>query len=195
MVSSLSSHRDDGYSSPRVSTESSTPVSSAPTDRQTTPQSSLNNPLAQSTPRVVENPLVKAGLVPQHLADIFVTGHADETSEKRSSRRITGVRVLTANDYVEMMREKDRKAKETAELKQKRKEERGLRKVEKEREQERKKKEREEKKQKGSGQGKGRKQQRHSSSELDECTATASEDGDKNHQTTSSRTRSVQPPQ
>ena len=62
---------------------------------------------------------MKAGLVPQHLADIFVTGHADETSEKHSSRRITGVRVLTANDYVEMMREKDRKAKETAELKKK----------------------------------------------------------------------------
>ena len=78
VVFSFSSHRDDGYSSPRMSTESfvqtSTPVSSALL-KQTTPQSSLNNPLEHSTPHsshVVENPPVKAGLVPQHLADILL---------------------------------------------------------------------------------------------------------------------------
>ena len=65
---------------------------------------------------------MKAGLVPQHLADIFIK--TDEACDKRPSRCITGVRVLTSNEYVEMMREKDRKEKEAAEQKQKRKEER-----------------------------------------------------------------------
>jgi hypothetical protein len=41
-----------------------------------------------------------------------------------TSPRITGVRVLTANDYVEMLREMERKEREAAEQKPKRKEER-----------------------------------------------------------------------
>ena len=88
---------------------------------------------------------MRAGLVPQHLADIFMTVHADEANDKCTSRRTTGVRVLTSNDYVEIMKEKDRKVKEAAELKQKRKEERELKKIEKEKEHEQKKKELEEK--------------------------------------------------
>ena len=60
---------------------------------------------------------MRAGLVPQHLADIFMTVHADEANDKCTSRRITGVRILTSNDYVEIMKEKDRKVKEAAELK------------------------------------------------------------------------------
>jgi hypothetical protein len=52
---------------------------------------------------------VRVWLIPQHLADIFLTPDGDNTAEKRPSRRITGVRVLTSNEYVEMIREKDGK--------------------------------------------------------------------------------------
>ena len=62
--------------------------------------------------------------MPKHLADIFMTAKTDEACDKHPSRHITGVRVLTSNEYVEMMREKDRKEKEAAEQMQKRKEER-----------------------------------------------------------------------
>ena len=88
--------------------------------------------------------------------DIFMTVHADEANDKRTSRRITGVRVLTSNDYVEIMKEKDRKVKEAAELKQKRKEERELKKIEKEKEREQKKKELEEKRRNKKERGKGK---------------------------------------
>ena len=73
---------------------------------------------------------------------------------------ITGVRILTSTEYVEMIRQKDNKEKEAAELKQKRKEEKEQRRAEKEREQERKRKEREEKKEQN-----GRKRPCQSSSE------------------------------
>ena len=69
------------------------------------------------------------------------------------------------NEYVEMMREKDRKAKEATELKQKRKEERERKKAENEIEREKKRREQEEKNKKGQGKGKG---QRQSSSESGE---------------------------
>ena len=74
--------------------------------------------------------------MPQHLADIFMTAKTDEAYDKRPSRRITGVRVLTSNEYVEMMREKDMKEKEAAEQRQKRKEERESKKREREKEEE-----------------------------------------------------------
>jgi hypothetical protein len=63
----------------------------------------------------IENPLVRVGLIPQDLADIFLSPQTDER-DKRPSRRITGVRVLTSNEYVEMMREKDRKENEASEI-------------------------------------------------------------------------------
>ena len=93
-----------------------------------------------STPRV-KNSLVRVGLVPQHLV---LTPHVDDTGEKRPPRRVTGVGVLTSNKSVEMIREKDRKVKEAAEMKQRRKEEREQKRVEKEQQRERKRKEREE---------------------------------------------------
>ena len=102
----------------------------------------------------IKNPLVRVGLVPQDLADIFLSPQTDER-DKRPSRRITGVRVLTSNEYVEMIREKDRKKKEASEMKQRRKEEREHKKMEKEKERERKKVERGEKK-KVRGKGKGK---------------------------------------
>ena len=141
----------------------STPVLSAPTVQSSvgmsTPVSSSSiqqtSPLSSRT--AVENPLVRAGLVPQYLADILKTAQTDEAS-KQSSRRITGVSVLTSNEYVEIMREKEKKEKEAAELKKKWKEKRELKKIVREKELERKKKEREEKKKQNENKwGKGRK--------------------------------------
>ena len=74
---------------------------------------------------------------------------------KLKRRRITKAQVLTENEHVEMMKEKDRKEKEAEELKKKRKEEREEKrrgkerqKQEREEERQRKKKEREEEKEK-----------------------------------------------
>ena len=150
------------------------PLTSTPTT--STASVSLSQPLTPvsshgqqaSTPLSrphVQNPLVRAGLVPERLSDIL-SPQADNATEKRS-RRITGVGVLTSNKYTEMMRVKDRREKEAAEMKQTRKEERKQKRLEKEQERERKRKEREEKKkQSNSSQGKGnRKKCHHSSSE------------------------------
>ena len=117
----------------------------------------------QATPSsscaVVQNPLVMAGLVPQHLSDIFLTPQSDAANQK--SRRITGAKVLTENEYFEFVKEKERKEREATELKQKRREERELKRDEKEKEVQRKKRLREEKQQKGNsreriGKGKAR---------------------------------------
>ena len=92
----------------------STPVTSTGSVLQpATPQSQENTTL-RSRPSV-ENSIVRAGLIPQHLVDIFLTPHADNSTEKHPSRRITEVRVLPTNENVEMMREKDKKEKEAAE--------------------------------------------------------------------------------
>ena len=79
----------------------------------------------------IENPLVRVGLVPQDLANIFLTPQAEERN-KLPSRSITGVRVLTSNEYVEILKEKDRKEKEASEKKQRQKEERQCKKMENE---------------------------------------------------------------
>ena len=94
----------------------------------------------------IMNLLVRAGLIPAHLADILATPPANAATQRRV-RRITKARVLTAKEYVEMMEEKEKKEKEAAELKQKRKEEREQKKLEREKEKERKKQEMEQKKQ------------------------------------------------
>ena len=78
------------------------------------------------------NPLVSAGLVPPDLADILSTPSEDAAVSKKRTKQITGARALTANEYVEMLYEDDRKKKEEAELIQKGKEEREQRKKEKE---------------------------------------------------------------
>ena len=158
-VSSLSSHVD-GYSSPQVPSRS--PLTSTPTtstapvspSQPLTPVSSHGQQASTPLSRPhVQNPLVRAGLVPECLTDIL-SPQADNATEKRS-RQITGVRVLTSNEYTEMMRVKDRREKEVAEMKQTRKEEREQKRLEKEQERERKRKEREEKaKQNNSSQGK-----------------------------------------
>ena len=134
----------------------------------------------------IENPLVRVGLVPQDLADIFLTPQAEER-DKRPSHRITGVRVLTSNKYVKiMMREKDRKEKEASKKKQQQKEERERKKMEKEKEQERKKAEREERR-KGRGKGKGKRPLQYSSGEDEEISCL--------HQPKSRGTRLVRAPE
>ena len=114
-----------------------------------TPTSITVTPPLTSTPTSseasFENPLVAAGLVPSHLADIFSTPHDDPESRPKR-RRITDARVLTENEYYDLLKAKERKEKEEEELKQQRKEERERRKKEKEEEKERRKKEREEEK-------------------------------------------------
>ena len=99
-----------------------------------------STPEARSTPpSFITNPLVAAGLIPANLSDILST--PEETTSTKQ-RRITGARVLTADEYHKMMEEKDRKEKEAAELKEKRKQER----EEKKREREQKKAEKEQQK-------------------------------------------------
>ena len=87
-------------------------------------------PVGHSTPissqSGVQNPLVQAGLVPANLADILITNDADDARNKHGGRRITGIRVLTSNEYVNMMREKENKKREAAKQKQKHKEKREL---------------------------------------------------------------------
>ena len=165
---------------PAVSPTGSQPVSSCSQE--------LSTPLSRPH---VENPLVRAGLVPVHLADILSpqTGSVTE----RKSRRITGVRVLTSHEYTEMMREKDRKEKEAAEAKQKRKEEREQKRLEKEQEQERKRNKRKEKRIQGSSsqkKGKGRKRSRRSSEEE----ATVESEDELHHRNTVSHTRTIRAP-
>ena len=68
--------------------------------------------------------------MPECLADIL-SPQADNATEK-PSRQITGVRVLMSNEYIEMMRVKDRKEKDAAEMKQILKEEREQKRFKKE---------------------------------------------------------------
>ena len=70
-----------------------------------------------------ENPLVAVGLVPSHLADLFCTPHRED--ENRPTRKcLTNARVLTENEYYDMLKEKKQKEKEEQEAKERRKNER-----------------------------------------------------------------------
>ena len=183
--------------SPIVSSLACSPEVSVVPVQASTPVS-LSSPVTQvqltppSFRPAVENPLVRAGLVPEHLADIFLTANADEANKARASRRITGVRVLTSEDYVKMVREKEKKEKDAAEQKQKRKEERELKKMEKEKEQERKRKEREAKKRDRQAEGKGRGKKRKRPQSPHDHNGTSSESEER---PTRSSTRSIRAPQ
>ena len=82
------------------------------------------------------NPLVMAGLVPEDLSDIFLTPQEDAAVLKRREKRITGARNLTSDEYVEMLKECERKKKEEEELKKQKKEEREKKKTEREKKKE-----------------------------------------------------------
>ena len=94
-VSSLGGSQDSGMitSAPEqsgaalVSLSTSTPVSFSP----------------------IVNPLIAAGLVPLDLADILVTPSEDAAVSKKRTKRITGARELTANEYAEWLKEGDKK--------------------------------------------------------------------------------------
>ena len=107
----------------------------------TTCSSSLSS---VNTPGIV-NPLVSAGLVSPDLMDILAVPSADAAVSKQRTKRITGARCLTSDEYTEMLR-KDKEKKEREEQdKIKRKEER-----------ERKRKEKEEKLKQKAGNSRGR---------------------------------------
>ena len=69
------------------------------------------------------NPPVMAGLVPEDLSDILSTSLKDSAVTKKRTQRVTVVRNLTSDEYVEMLREDKRKKIEAEELKKKRKHE------------------------------------------------------------------------
>lgn len=73
------------------------------------------------------NPLVDAGLIPPHLADILSTPPVT----KEPTKRITGARDLTAAEYYEWLKEEERKKKEKEEEKKRRSEERQRKREEK----------------------------------------------------------------
>ena len=89
----------------------------------------------------IVNPLVAAGLVPADLADILATPSEDAAASKKRTKRITGARELTANEYTTWLKEEEGKKKELAEEKEK---ERKRKKEEKEEAMRRKKAEKEE---------------------------------------------------
>ena len=105
-------------------------------------------------PKSVQNPLVSAGLVPSHLADIFCANCEDQNRPKR--RRITNARVLTENEYY-MLKAKELKETLEQEAKERRKRERENRK--KENEEKKKQKAEEIAKKKGKGKQKKKEQQ------------------------------------
>ena len=86
------------------------------------PQVSMRSPIM--------NPLVMVGLVLEDLSDILSTPPNDSVVTKKRTKRITGARNLTSEEYVEMRREDKRKKIEAEELKEKRKHEREKRKRE-----------------------------------------------------------------
>ena len=99
------------------------------------------------------NPLVAAGLIPEDLSDILITPPVDAAVTKERTKRIVGARHLTADDYVQMVKDIENKKREAEALKEKKKAERDMKKAERERKQKEKlerqaarKKEREEKK-------------------------------------------------
>ena len=132
-----------------------------------------------ATPSSPVNPLVMAGLIPAEMADILATPSPDAAMTRKRTKRITGARGLTADDYRGMLHE-DKRRKENLELQKiKRMEEREKKKQERE-----KKKEeiaRRKEKKVGRGKGKGKLQQRlvcrslilHTSSDSDSGVVTA----------------------
>ena len=126
---------------PHVTRSSSTPVASTTTSPSTV---TCFSPV---------NPLVAAGLVPEDLSDILITPPVDAAVTKERTKRIVGARHLTADEYVQMVKDIENKKREAEELKEKKKAERDMKKAERERTQKEKlehqaarKKEREEKK-------------------------------------------------
>ena len=63
-------------------------------------------------------PLVCAGLVPEDLSDILVTPSSDAAVAKKRTKCIVGARLLTSDEYIEMLESEERKKKEAEDLKE-----------------------------------------------------------------------------
>ena len=122
---SSDSNTESSSASSRTSSNSSTPVSS-----QTSPCPTCGS--SGTNPK--DNPLVSAGLIPEHLHDILAITNYVSTTKKRP-RVVTKARVITNEEYLEEIRKKEKE-----------KEEEEAKKAQKEKEREIKKKEAEKKK-------------------------------------------------
>ena len=75
-------------------------------------------------PTVPVNPLVMAGLIPAEMADILTTPSPDAAMTRKRTKRITGTRDLTADDYRDMLVEDKHRKEDLEQQKIKRREER-----------------------------------------------------------------------
>ena len=69
-------------------------------------------PVMSSTRYSPINPLFAAGLIPEYLSDILLTPLEDAALQKKKTKRITGAKYLTSDEYEEMLREEDIKKSE-----------------------------------------------------------------------------------
>ena len=118
------------------------PVSSTPVTTPRVSSTPVTTPCV-SSPSGIVNPLVAAGLISPDLMEILATPANDAAMSRKRTKRITGARELTANEYVGMLQEEKRKKDEAEEERQKKKEERERKKKDNEKEKERKRAERE----------------------------------------------------
>ena len=82
------------------------------------------------------HPLLDAGLIPEEMADILELPQSNEASSRKRTKRITGARNLTAEDYRNMLLADKEKKEKLEEEKRKKKEERERKKQEKEKKKE-----------------------------------------------------------
>ena len=85
-----------------------------------------------ATGTVASNPLVECGLISPDLTDILATPSMDAVVVQKRVKRIRGARDLTAEDYVEMLREDKRKKEELEKEKERKRQERLMKKKERE---------------------------------------------------------------
>lgn len=112
-----------------TSVDPTTQVSSTPSSF--TPSLFSSSPSSGGSKRSpIVNPLVSAGLISANLADILSTPGMDPADKPK--RRVVKARVLTEDEYVDILKEKERKGKEAADLKEQRKIERAEKKKEQE---------------------------------------------------------------
>ena len=77
-----------------------------------------------TTPTVPVNPNVMAGLIPAEMADILATPSPDAAMTRKRTKRITGARDFTGDDYRDMLVNDKRRKEDLEQQKIKRREER-----------------------------------------------------------------------
>ena len=101
------------------------PVSSTPTCVSASTSTTSVSPTST-------NPLVMAGIIPADMADILTTPLPDAAMIRKRTKRITGARDLTANEYRDMLLEEKRRKEDLEQQKIQRIEERKRKKQERE---------------------------------------------------------------